>query len=63
LLIPIDRGRRSAVPLESWLTLRERVGILAIVTLKRFRFLIPDHDRNVALFQGLSWLARLQVYL
>ena len=63
LLIPIDRGRRSTVPLESRLTFRERVGIFAIVTLKRFRLLLPDDDRNVALFQGLPRFARFQVYL
>jgi len=63
LLIPIDRGRRSAVPLESRLTFRERVGIFAVVTLKRLRLLLPDDDRNKALFQGLPRLARFQVYL
>jgi hypothetical protein len=63
LLIPINCGRRSTVPLESGLTFRERVGILAIVTLERLRLLLPDDDRNVALFQGLTRLARFQVYL
>ena len=63
LLIPIDRGRRSTVPLESRLAFREWVGIFAIVTLERFRLLLPDNDRNEALLQGLSRLARFQVYL
>jgi hypothetical protein len=63
LLIPINCGRRSTVPLESGLTFRERVGVFAIVTLKRFRLLLPDDDRNEALFQGLPRLARFQVNL
>lgn len=33
------------------------------MTLERLRLLLPDDDRNVALFQGLTRLARFQVYL